>query len=97
MGEVRLENGKRNHRQPETAAHAAPAKKRRRSPWLSALQIAKHGPDRYAEARKRSSSEEFRFIVIPAKAGIKGCKSALVPLDPSPDLIRGSRRGDGRK
>jgi len=61
MGEVRLENGKRNHRQPETAAHAAPAKKRRRSPWLSALQIAKHGPDRYAEARKRSSSEESRI------------------------------------
>ena len=36
MGEVRLENGKRNHRQPETAARAAPAKKRRRSPSLSA-------------------------------------------------------------
>src|SRR5260221_5066481 len=61
MGEVRPENGKRNHRQPQTAADAAPAKKRRRSPWLSALQIATHGPDRYPEARNRSSSEESRF------------------------------------
>ena len=46
---------------PKTAAHAAPAKKRRRSPWLSALQIATHGPDRYPEARNRSSSEESQL------------------------------------
>src|SRR5205814_8324078 len=34
---------------------------RRRSPWLSVLQIATHGPDRYYEARNRSSSEESRI------------------------------------
>ena len=34
----------------------------------------------------------FIFLfVIPAKAGIQGCKSVLVALDP------GFRRGDGRK
>ena len=57
MGEVRLENGKWTIGSPKTAADAAPAKKRRRSPWLSALQFATHGPDRYSEARNRSSSE----------------------------------------
>jgi hypothetical protein len=30
----------------------------------------------------------FLPVVIPAKAGIQGCKSLLVALDPSPDLIR---------
>jgi len=34
------------------------------------------------------------LFVIPVKAGIQGCKSAPVALDPSPDLIRGFRRGD---
>jgi 2-polyprenyl-3-methyl-5-hydroxy-6-metoxy-1,4-benzoquinol methylase len=64
MGEVRLENGKRNHRQPQTAADTAPAKKRRRSPWFSAPQIATHGPDRYSEARNRSSSDESRIDMV---------------------------------
>jgi hypothetical protein len=48
---------------PKTAADAAPAKKRRRSPWLSALQIATHGPDRYSEARNRASSGEPRLTL----------------------------------
>jgi hypothetical protein len=39
----------------------------------------------------------FSSFVIPAKAGIQGCKSVPVALDPSPDLIRGFRRGDGQE
>ena len=36
-------------------------------------------------------SASHSYAVIPAKAGIQGCKSVLVALDP------GFRRGDGRK
>ena len=39
----------------------------------------------------------FLSFVIPAKAGIQSCRGAPVALDPSPDLIRGFRRGDGKK
>src|SRR5262249_48151941 len=37
-----------------------------RSPWPSALQFATYGPDRYSEARNRSSSEESRYSRTPA-------------------------------
>ena len=40
--------------------------------------------------RRRTAVASFP-TVIPAKAGIQGCKSALVALDP------GFRRGDGKR
>ena len=44
---------------------------------------------------KKPTADAIFLVVIPAKAGIQGCKNSLVALDPSPDLIRGFRRGDG--
>jgi len=85
-------------RQPETAADAAPAKKRRRSPWLSALQIATHGPDRYFEARNRTSSEESRIKCTVALISrrvheLGGQLSLLNPLWYGGSLVMGALAG----
>jgi hypothetical protein len=41
--------------------------------------------------KQRLNTPFIRSLVIPAKAGIQGCQSTLIALDP------GFRRGDGQK
>ena len=45
-----------------------------------------------------NSSRPGQYLTVtPAKAGVQGDRHILATLDPSPDLIRGSRRDDERR
>src|SRR5262249_7281631 len=77
----------------------APAETRRRIADDEGLEVLDlhMSPQKKPGRRWHARPEKAKPVpfVIPAKAGIQGCKSVVVALDPSPDLIRGFRRGDG--